>query len=74
MHDEVKAPAPVERRAAASEQALGRRSRAPAGFVDESAGIAREDWDPANGAKVVSLTFDADFEHRLPEERQASCR
>lgn len=60
------APAPVERRAAALEQAFEERNLIPAGFVDGFARIAEEDWVPANGARVVARAWtDADFKRRL---------
>jgi nitrile hydratase len=73
MPDEVKAPAPVERRAAALEQAFEERNLVPAGFVDEFARIAREDWVLANGVKVVARAWtDADFRRRLLENGKAA--
>ena len=48
MPDEVRAPAPVERRVAALEQASEERNLVPAGFIDDFAHIAQEDWVPAN--------------------------
>jgi nitrile hydratase subunit alpha len=73
MPDEVKAPAPVERRAAALEQAFEQRNLVPAGFVDEFARIAREDWVPANGARVVARAWtDPDFKRRLLENGKAA--
>jgi hypothetical protein len=44
-------PAPVGRRAAALEQAFGKRNLISAGFIDDFARIVEEDRVPANGAK-----------------------
>jgi nitrile hydratase len=73
MPDEVKAPAPVERRVAALEQAFEERNLIPAGFIDDFAHIAQEDWVPANGAKVVARAWtDANFKRRLLENGKAA--
>jgi nitrile hydratase subunit alpha len=73
MPDEVKAPAPVERRVAALEQAFEERNLTPAGFIDDFAHIAQEDWVPANGAKVVARAWtDPDFKRRLLENGKAA--
>jgi nitrile hydratase len=72
MPDEVKAPAPVERRVAALEQAFEERNLIPTGFIDDFAHIAQEDWVPANGAKVVARAWtDPDFKRRLLENGKA---
>jgi nitrile hydratase len=57
MPDEVKALAPVERRVAALERAFEERNLIPAGFIDDFAHIAQEDWVPANSAKVVARAW-----------------
>ena len=73
MPDEVKAPAPVERRVAALERAFEERNLIPAGFIDDFAHIAQEDWVPANGAKVVARAWtDPDFKRRLLENGKAA--
>jgi nitrile hydratase len=73
MPDEVKAPAPVERRVAALEQAFEERNLIPAGFIDDFAHIAQEDWVPANGARVVARAWtDPDFKRRLLENGKAA--
>ena len=73
MPDEVKAPAPVERRVAALEQAFEERNLIPAGFIDDFAHIAQEDWVPANGARVVARAWtDPDFKRRLLENGRAA--
>ena len=73
MPDEVKAPAPVERRVAALERAFEERNLIPAGFIDDFAHIAQEDWVPANGAKVVARAWtDPDFKRRLLESGKAA--
>lgn len=60
------APVPVERRAAALEQAFEERNLIPAGFVEDFARIAEEEWVPANGARVVTRAWtDAAFKRRL---------
>jgi nitrile hydratase subunit alpha len=59
-------PAPVERRAAALEQAFEERNLIPSGFVEDFTRIAEEEWVPANGARVVARAWtDADFKRRL---------
>jgi nitrile hydratase len=73
MPDEVKAPAPVERRVAALERAFEDRNLIPAGFIDDFAHIAQEDWVPANGARVVARAWtDPDFKRRLLENGRAA--
>ena len=73
MPDEVKAPAPVERRVAALERAFEERNLIPAGFIDDFAHIAQEDWVPANGARVVARAWtDPDFKRRLLENGRAA--
>ena len=73
MPDEVKAAAPVERRVAALEHAFEERNLIPAGFIDDFAHIAQEDWVPANGAKVVARAWtDPDFERRLLDNGKAA--
>jgi hypothetical protein len=57
MPDEVKAPAPVDRRVAALERAFEERNLIPAGFIDDFAHTA-EDWVLANGAKVVGRAWE----------------
>src|ERR1700719_572100 len=73
MPDEVKAPAPVERRVAALERAFEERNLIPAGFIDDFAHIAQEDWVPANGARVVARAWtDPEFKRRLLENGKAA--
>jgi nitrile hydratase len=73
MPDEVKAPAPVERRVSALERAVEERTLIPAGFIDDFAHIAQEDWVPANGARVVARAWtDPDFKRRLLENGRAA--
>jgi nitrile hydratase len=73
MPDEVKAPAPVERRVAALEQAFEERNLVPAGFIDDFTYVAQEDWVPVNGAKVVARAWtDPDFKRRLLENGKAA--
>ena len=57
MPDEVKSPAPVERRLAALERAFEERNLIPAGFIDDFVHIAQEDWVPPNGARVVARAW-----------------
>ena len=69
----VEAPAPVERRVAALEQAFEQRNLIPGGFVEEFTRTAEEDWVPANGAKVVARAWaDADFRRHLLENGKAA--
>jgi nitrile hydratase subunit alpha len=73
MPDQAKAPAPVERRVAALEQAFEERNLIPAGFIDDFTHIAQEDWVPANGARVVARAWaDPDFKRRLLENGKAA--
>ena len=68
MPDDRKAfeAAPIERRAAALEQAFEERNLIPAGFIDDFALITEEDWVPAKGARVVARAWtDPDFKRRL---------
>jgi nitrile hydratase subunit alpha len=69
MSDQRRAPeppAPVERRAAALEQAFEERNLIPAGFVEDFARVAEEGWVPANGARVVARAWtDPAFKQRL---------
>jgi nitrile hydratase len=60
------APASIERRAAALEQAFEDRNLIPAGFINDFTHVAQENWVPANGAKVVARAWtDPDFKQRL---------
>ena len=60
------AAAPIERGAAALEQAFEERNLIPAGFIDDFARITEEDWVPAKGARVVARAWtDPDFKRRL---------
>jgi nitrile hydratase len=69
----VKAPAPVERPVAALERAFEKRNLIPAGFIDDFAHIAKEDWVPAKGAKVVVRAWtDQDFKRRLLKNGKAA--
>ena len=73
MPDGVKGPAPVERRVAALEWAFEERNLIPAGFIDDFAHIAQEDWVPANGARVVARAWtDPEFKRRLLENGKAA--
>jgi nitrile hydratase len=69
MPDERRAsepPAPVERRAAALEQAFRECTLIPSGFVEHFPRIAEEDWVPANSARVAARAWtDAGFKRRL---------
>jgi nitrile hydratase subunit alpha len=69
MPEERRTPeavAPVEQRTAALEQAFEERNLIPAGFIDDFARTAEEDWVPANGARVVARAWtDAGFKRRL---------
>jgi len=60
------APAPVEQRAAALEEALDAKGMKPAAFIDDFARVVSEDWVPRNGARVVAKAWtDPAFRARL---------
>lgn len=58
--------APVERRAAAIEEALERRGLRPTEFIDAQKALIKDHWDPGNGARVVAKAWvDPAFRQRL---------
>ena len=67
-HHEHKAPAPVEKRAAALEAALDAQGMKPAAHIDDFSRIVEQEWVPQNGARVVAKAWtDPAFRRRLLE-------
>src|ERR1700744_4627159 len=76
MPDDVKAPdpvAPVEQRLAAMEQAFEERNLIPAGYMEEFARTAEEDWGTEKGERGVAPAWtDPEFKKRLLADGRAA--
>jgi nitrile hydratase len=67
-HHEQEAPAPVQKRVAALESALGAKGMKPGEYIDDFSRVVEEQWVPQNGARVVAKAWtDAGFRRRLLE-------
>ena len=65
--------APVERRAAAMEEALEARGMHPAEFIAAQKELIQDHWDPKNGARVVAKAWtDPAFRQRLLSSGRAA--
>ncbi len=65
--------APVERRAAAMEEALEARGMHPAEFIAAQKELIQDHWDPGNGARVVARAWtDPAFRQRLLADGRAA--
>jgi nitrile hydratase subunit alpha len=65
-HDEHRATAPVERRAAALERAFQAHGLKTADFIDDHTRLVDDEWVPKNGGRVVARAWtDPAFRQRL---------
>lgn len=73
-HDSRSAQAPIAQRAQALKTALERKNLIPADYLPGFVKLMEQDWDPANGARVVARAWvDPEYRALLLRDGTAAC-